>query len=128
MIKNFTFENFLSFKEKNTFTFERQSNDNSHKEAFFELQGTDLLKSAVIYGANASGKSNFSKAFVFFHQLITNGLQLSLANIPIQVKPFLLNTKTENQSSSFEVELLTKKDGFIYGYEETSERVHREWL
>ena len=128
MIKNFTFQNFLSFKERTSFTLVRQSNDNSHKEAFFKAKGGDLLRSALIYGANASGKSNFSKALVFFQRFVTDGLKLSLANSPIQTVPFLLNTKTTNAPSFFEVEILMDDLKFVYGFEASQEKVHKEWL
>ena len=61
MIIQFTVENFLSFKEPATLSLaasalkEKQTRSD---EIVFELEGTNLslLKSAVIYGANASGK------------------------------------------------------------------------
>lgn len=72
MIIQFTVENFLSFKEPATLSLaasalkEKQTRSD---EIVFELEGTNLslLKSAVIYGANASGKSNLVKALDFFN-------------------------------------------------------------
>lgn len=74
MIIQFTVENFLSFKEPATLSLaasalkEKQTRSD---EIVFELEGTNLslLKSAVIYGANASGKSNLVKALDFFNGL-----------------------------------------------------------
>ena len=74
MIIQFTVENFLSFKEPATLSLaasalkEKQTRSD---EIVFELEGTNLslLKSAVIYGANASGKSNLVKALDFFKWL-----------------------------------------------------------
>lgn len=129
MIKTFKFKNFLSFKEETTFSLERQSNDDSHKDSFFNTQGIDLLKSAVIYGPNASGKSNFSKAFVAFHNFIVQGVAwASLGNTPIPTVPFLLSNETDDSPSFFEIEILNKEKRFIYGFEASQKKVSREWL
>jgi len=128
MIKNFTVGNFQSFRDKNTLCLERQANDDSLKESFFTNQKTEFLRSVAIYGANASGKSNLWKALLFFRQFITNSLQSSLVNEKIQVMPFLLNTKTENEPSFFEVEIYAGKKRFQYGFEVSSKKVHKEWL
>lgn len=127
MIKTFAFKNFLSFKEEVKFSLERDTNDDSHKESFFSIQDVELLKSAVVYGANASGKSNFSKAFVFFHNFIVTSYANALSN-RIPTVPFLLNSKTENEPSFFEIELITKDKKYIYGFEVSQSKVSREWL
>ncbi len=127
MIKTFTFKNFLSFRDEVKFSLERDSNDDSHNDSFFSIQDGELLKSAVIYGANASGKSNFSKAFVFFHNFIVTSYANALSN-RIPTVPFLLNSKTENEPSFFEIELVTKDKKYIYGFEVSQSKVSREWL
>ncbi|MBI2463342.1 ATP-binding protein [Candidatus Peregrinibacteria bacterium] len=127
MIKTFTFKNFLSFRDEVKFSLERDSSDDSHNDSFFSIQDVELLKSAVIYGANASGKSNFSKAFVFFHNFIVTSYANALSN-RIPTVPFLLNSKTENEPSFFEIELVTKDKKYIYGFEVSQSKVSREWL
>jgi len=127
MIKTFTFRNFLSFKDKLSFSLKREVNDDSHKESYFKVQDVELLKSAVVYGANASGKSNFSKTFVFFHNFIVTSYTNALNNI-IPTVPFLLNSKTESEPSFFEIELIAKDKKYIYGFEVSQTKVFREWL
>ena len=127
MIKTFTFKNFLSFKDEIKFSLERDANDDSHKESFFYIQDVELLKSAVVYGANTSGKSNFSKAFVFFHNYIVTSYTNALSN-RIPTVPFLLNSKTENEPSFFELEFVTKDKKYTYGFEVSQSKVSREWL
>lgn len=134
MIKTFSFKNFLSFKNEVKFSLERDMNDDSHQDSYCKTQDFELLKSAVVYGANASGKSNFTKAFVFFHNFVVKSLALaSLENIqikevPIPTVPFLLNTKTVDSPSFFEIEILSKTERFIYGFEASSKKIYREWL
>ena len=48
-----------------------------------------VLKSAVIYGANASGKSNVLKALNFFQESIINSTNLKLGEA-IPYEPFRL--------------------------------------
>jgi len=134
MIKTFSFKNFLSFKDEVKFSLERDMNDDSHQDSYCKTQDFELLKSAVVYGANASGKSNFTKAFVFFHNFVVKSLALaSLENIkikeaPIPTVPFLLSTKTVDSPSFFEIEILSKTERFIYGFEASSKKIYREWL
>ena len=134
MIKTFRFKNFLSFKDEIKFSLERDTNDDSHGDSYSKIQDFELLKSAAIYGANASGKSNFTKAFVFFHNFVVKSLALaSLENVPIKevpipTVPFLLNTRTVDSPSFFEIEILSKAERFIYGFEASSKKICREWL
>ncbi len=130
MLKTFKCKNFLSFKDETTFSLERQNNDDSHKESYFKLQDEELLKNTVVYGANASGKSNFTKAFVFFHNFIVTCYANALNNLdaPIITVPFLLNTKTEKAPSFFEIEIVTKEKKFVYGFEVSRKKILKEWL
>lgn len=129
MIKTFKFKNFLSFKDEVVFSLVRQGSDDSHKESYFGVQDVELLKSAVVYGANASGKSNFLKAFVFFHNFIVKGLALaSLENVRIPIAPFLLNIKTADSPSTFEIEIFNEGKRYIYGFEVSSKKIYKEWL
>ena len=78
MLKTFTFQNFLSFKDEAAFSLESHVSDKGHEESYFETGKISLLKSAVIYGPNASGKSSFTKALIFFQNFVTIGLQMAL--------------------------------------------------
>ena len=87
-------------------------------EIVFELEGTNLslLKSAVIYGANASGKSNLVKALDFFKWFVINSSKGVQSGESIRVESFRLNRRTEQEPSYFEAVFADEK------------RVHREWL
>lgn len=63
---------FLSFKEQSTLSLAASALKEVQvpaEDIIFSVgtAGLSLMKSAVIYGANASGKSNFIKAFEFFN-------------------------------------------------------------
>jgi len=71
MILELKIQNFLSFKNEVTFSFEATS-DNTLENYYIAIQpdGTKLLKMAMVYGANASGKSNLIKAFEFLNDFV----------------------------------------------------------
>lgn len=64
MIQEFSVQNFLSFRDKQTLSFVATSDKKLEKELTIETKpgGTRLLRLAMIYGANASGKSNLLRA------------------------------------------------------------------
>jgi AAA15 family ATPase/GTPase len=86
-----------------------------------------LLRSAVIYGANSSGKSNLLKALNTMTDIVINSAKLNSTD-KIDVTPFLLNTETEKQPSYFEIILLIDDVRYRYGFEVSSEKVYHEWL
>ncbi len=131
MLLEFTVGNFLSFKDKKTFSLEAGSiselKDNVVKEGKYKV-----LRSAVIYGANSSGKSNFIKALDFMIKTVKNSSKLNSTD-KLYVEPFLLNTSTENQPSFFEIifgvsDLLQGGKRYRYGFEIDEYKIHSEWL
>lgn len=136
MIIEFSVGNYLSLKNPVTISMVAS---NSVKE--LEGENGDLnnvfqdfnskikyLKSATIYGANGSGKSNLFSAIGFFRMFILNSSKESLAEEKIGVMPFLFNSVTENQPSSFEIVFIIGKTRYRYGFEATKEKVVSEWL
>ena len=63
MLIDFTVENFLSIRERQTLSFMADKNISHLEEYYVEtVAGIRLLKAGLILGANASGKSNVLKA------------------------------------------------------------------
>ena len=75
MLLEFTVGNFLSFKDKKTFSLEAGS-ISEHKNNIIKEGKFKVLRSAVVYGANSSGKSNFIKALGFMLETIKNSSKL----------------------------------------------------
>jgi AAA15 family ATPase/GTPase len=73
MILELKIQNYLSFKDEVTFSFEATS-DTNLEEYYIAKQddGTRILKMAMVYGANASGKSNLIKAFEFINDFVSS--------------------------------------------------------
>ncbi len=72
MLIEFSVGNFLSFKDTVTFSMLAAPITEHEESNVFTVDKFRLLKSSVIYGANASGKSNFIKAMGFMCRFVAN--------------------------------------------------------
>ena len=86
-----------------------------------------LLRSAVIYGPNASGKSNLLKAMFFMKQFVLGSAQGQEGDV-INVAPFLFDQKSQNQPCEFEVLFIADGVRYQYGFAADQTRVFHEWL
>jgi len=134
MIVEFTVENFRSFKEKQIFSLLATKNKELLDSNTFEIDKKQrLLKSAVIYGANASGKSNFFQALVFFLNFAVWSGPQKQAGDSIEVDYFYFSKQTEEGPASFElIFYLNNTEGknirYRYGFTITHEEVIAEYL
>ena len=133
MIVTFNVGNYRSFKQVVTFTMMSAKLTSKNKEldknnVFPVSRSISLLKSAAIYGANASGKSNLLKAMVFMRQFVLTSSAESLSTSLIPVERFRLSTETESKPSYFEIVFFLEDTMYRYGFEVDQNRVHSEWL
>ena len=102
MIAEIKFKNMFSFRDETVLSFEADKSKDLESYHVVELApGVKLLKLAVIYGANASGKSNIIKVCDFIRSFITC-TPLNKAEL-IKIVPFLLNRTSKEQASEFSV-------------------------
>lgn len=127
MLLEFSVGNYLSFKTNTTLSLFATAIKEHADANIFSAERYDLLKGAVIYGANASGKSNFIKAMSTMRRLILQSFEQSSAD-ELDITPFLLSTKTEKAPSSFETVFLIDNIRYRYGFEVDDRIVHAEWL
>ncbi len=126
MLIEFSVGNFLSIKDRQTLRMDASS-ISEYKDQLIDAGRYQLLRSAVIYGANASGKSNVLKAMGAMRNIVTtSATQPSTAGIVVE--PFLLNTETENAPGYFEVLFLLNGIRYRYGFEVDKKVVRSEWL
>ena len=133
MIIQFSIANYLSFKEPATLSLAATSLREPEAEASgasFELDGINLklLKSAVVFGANASGKSNLIKALHFFKDFVFNSFKALQSDEQISVEPFRLNATSVKEPSMMEMLMAVEGSIFRYGFEVTPTAVCKEWL
>lgn len=126
MLINFTVGNYRSFKENKTLSMEAIA-IKELKESIITRGRYKLLPSAVIYGANSSGKSNLLKALQKFKETILTSAKLNSTDT-LDITPFLLNPDTQKEPSFFEIELLIEATAYRYGFVADHKRVFEEWL
>lgn len=113
MLICFTFENWMSFKEENCFHAIADDNIDPHSADIYHIEDyqANILPSAVIYGGNASGKSNFFKALSFVKDFVINTEPRS----EINTVPFRLDVEHAADSSYFSTVLYA--GGAMYEFE-----------
>jgi hypothetical protein len=87
-----------------------------------------LLPSAVIYGANASGKSNIIKALQYMRGVILESATIIKPGQTFSVQPFRLDPASENEPTEFEVTFVLHNVRYQYGFALTSQRIVSEYL
>lgn len=128
MLIEFSVENYLSFKDRMTLNMEASSASELLHSNTFMADKLHLVKSAAIYGANASGKSNLIKAMSFMRTLVLNSSKESQVGEPIFVEPFRLNTATRQEPSLFEIIFLHEGIRYRYGFQVNQNEIVSEWL
>jgi len=126
MLIEFTVGNFLSFNEKKTLSFEAKG-ISELKNNVIKYQNHKLLRSAVIYGANSSGKSNLIQALDRMRDTVLLSVRLNDSD-ELDYSPFLLNTESEHKPTFFEVIFIDEEQRFRFGFEYNLNRIINEWL
>jgi len=132
MLVEFSVGNFRSFHEPVTLSMQaaklRASDKRLDHENVFQVDGQRLLRSAAIYGANASGKSNLIRAMRFMRDFILQSSRESQAEEPIGVERFRLNTAAREKPAHFQIVFWMDGRRYRYGFEVDERRVYAEWL
>ncbi|RIY38208.1 ATP-binding protein [Capnocytophaga canis] len=126
MIINFTVQNFGSIKDKQTLSFE--ADKSTHLEDTYIIQSGKhrILKLALIYGANASGKTTILKALNFLGSMVVNPLEKKSEELDFT--PFLFNADTPNENSFFAIEFLQNEVKYLYEVEFSQKAIVLEAL
>lgn len=126
MIVQFSVENFMSIKEKVVFSM-LASSDKEIPENLIYGKKENYLKSAVIYGANASGKSNLIKAIntVVIMMRNSNNMQPGLK---LPIVPFKFDKEYVKKPSSFELIMIINNIKYVYGFVADKDRIYEEYL
>ncbi len=133
MLIELKFRNFLSFKDETSFLMTSVKSFKEHLDTNIinTQRGFDLLKSAVIYGTNAGGKSNFIRVILSMSHVVSNSYSNSLKKEdekPSQNMQFKLNSKTEFANTMYEVSLIIDAIIYRYGFEINGFEIKKEWL
>lgn len=126
MIIQFSVENFMSIKEKVIFSM-LSSSDKEISENLIMGTKENYLKSAVIYGANASGKSNLIKAINTIIIMMRNSNNMQPGQ-KLPIIPFKFDKEYKNKPSSFELIMLINKIKYVYGFVADQNKIYEEYL
>lgn len=126
MFIGFSVSNFLSFKTTQTMSM-IASKVARHKQHILMGNGKKVLKTGLIYGANAGGKSNFIKSIDFSRDIILEGLE----QVDLNKKYFRIDTSNYKVPGVFEYRLMTQSGkeysyGIAISYAE--KEIISEWL
>ncbi len=132
MFIEFQVGNFRSFRDIQKFTLQaapKRANDGGLEEGnVFEVDGIRLLKTKAIYGSNASGKSNLSKAISAFALMVS--YSVSREDLPkiIWNDRFQLLSEWDTEPVFFQYSFLFERRTFRYGFQILAGSVTYEWL
>ena len=113
MIVNFSIQNFGSIKDKQTLSFEADTSEHLEDAYVVHTAGKRLLKLALIYGANASGKTTVLKALDFLRNLVVNPKEKKTDILDFS--PYLFDANTPEQPTELTIEFVY--EGGCYHYE-----------
>ncbi|MBN2535750.1 MAG: AAA family ATPase [Spirochaetales bacterium] len=129
MLVRFIVSNYLSYAEEQEFLMIAgkglQKND-SHIISTGDNSDLSLLKSSVIYGPNASGKSNLFKAVSTARSMIVSPPATKSQRYPDN--RFKSDNSYLAKPTQFEFEFIINNQHFSYGFSYTPERIAEEWL
>lgn len=126
MILEFSFTNYLSFKER--ITFSMLANSNTGLEDNYVLScDRKILKTAAIYGANASGKTNLFKALTMVILMLKNSNNTDI-NAKLPIVPFKFYKNSINKPSEFEIKFVIDEVRYVYGFVADQNEIHEEYL
>ena len=115
MIINFSIQNFGSIKDKQTLTFEADKSDHLESSYIINTNGLRLLKIALIYGSNASGKTTILQALEFLRRIVLKPETKKTEELDFQ--PFLFDPETPKQNSVISIEFLANDTKYYYEVE-----------
>lgn len=130
MLIEFKVKNFGPFRDENLFSMVASNYDKTTLEednvAKFEKFDLRLLKSAAVFGSNASGKTQLFNALSFMRHFVVKGGKGKTEQL--EIPRFRLDDRSEKSPSSFVIIFLQNEKIFEYGFVLGSDSVIEEWL
>lgn len=124
MLLEFSCSNHKSFMEKVMFSM-IAGKDDINEELLYEFGNLRVLNSAIIYGANGSGKSNFVDAILFVKNMVTNSIHLQPGQQVRQLPHKLLSL---NDDSEYNIQFITKGVRYAFGFTLSKSLIKEEYL
>jgi len=127
MLLQFSVENFRSFKERTVLSLEGSSDKNLPNNVV-EFDKGKILKVAVVFGANAAGKSNLFLALTAAIITVKRSDSRQVGEPLFSIVPYLFDNKSANKPTSFEFVFVAEGKKYVYGYSATNKKICTEYL
>ncbi|MDT8322112.1 MAG: ATP-binding protein [Xanthomonadales bacterium] len=130
MLIEFNVANFQALRDSQRFSLVRGKGTELESNVFRTPAPNEfeLLRSAAIYGPNASGKTTFIRALEVMKEIVLESATARKAGEELPLAPFLLSGETRDKPSDFEVIFLLDGVRYQYGFSASPRKVHDEWL
>lgn len=125
MLLEFRCSNHKSIKEEVVFSMVAGS-DNTSEEFLKKFGDTRVVSSAVIYGANGSGKSNFIDAISFMSALVGTSILFKKGENAFVQKPHKLSN--EDTPTEYSIQFVKNNIRYAYGFFIKESKIEEEYL
>jgi AAA15 family ATPase/GTPase len=115
MLLEFKVKNFRSIKDWQSFSMLAENKVKELNSSVLDKSGFNFLPTAIFYGRNASGKSNFLEAFKALQFLVLESADFKVKEKILAYEPYRLNQKNTTEPVEFSIDFLTK-NGMRYVY------------
>lgn len=127
MLTGYRFDNYTSFYEETRLSMETGTDRKFIEQNTFKTQHGRLNKSALIFGANGSGKSNLVNALQYMCDCVLSSFEVQ-SNIISIPNNFAFNEVGVNKPKSFEVSFIIDKILYDYGFSILNGKIEKEYL
>lgn len=131
MLVEFRVKNFRSLRDEQVLSLVASKDKTLHDTHTLSTglkAAPHLLKSAVLYGANAGGKSNLIKAMQYMRGVVLESATIIQPGQTFAVQPFLLDDRSASQPTEFEITFILDGVRYQYGFAMTRQRIVSEHL
>lgn len=131
MLVEFRVKNFRSLRDEQVLSLVASKDKtlhDTHTLATGLKAAPHLLRSAVIYGANASGKSNLINSLQYMRGVVAESATIVQPGQTYAVQPFRLDNVSPDEPTKFEVTFILDQVRYQYGFAMTPQRIVSEHL
>lgn len=130
MIISFALQNYRSFKERQVLNLHMEQGDELPQNIATpdKEKRVSVVKTAAIYGANASGKSNLLRGMLAAVNLIVTSHKFDRNSVVPWYEPFQLDDRTSNAPVEFEIDFVVDGLHFRYAFAYTDKEITFEEL
>lgn len=131
MLVEFRIKNFRSLRDEQVLSLVASTDKtllDTHALATGLKAAPHVLKSAAVYGANASGKSNLIKALQYMRGVVLESASLPPGQTFDRLQPFRLDATSAHLPTEFEVTFILDGVRYQYGFAMNAQRIVSEQL